>query len=201
MIIVRSIYGLKTSAAAFHEVLAAKLVAIGFKPTKADFDLWMKDCGTHYEYIATYVDDLLIMSKDPMEIIEKLKESFTLKGVGVPEYYLGGDIERVKSASAPSGSFLVTSAKSYIKKVCDKIETLMEWRLRNYGSPMDPKYHPELDETPQLGIDEHAKYRMMVGCLNWLVTLGRWDVFYAAQTLARYCQAPREGHLQAMQRV
>jgi hypothetical protein len=48
MIVERSIYGLKSSAAAFHEVLSDSLKALGFKPSKADFDLWIKDCGTHY---------------------------------------------------------------------------------------------------------------------------------------------------------
>jgi hypothetical protein len=66
---------------------------------------------------------------------------------------------------------------------------------------MEPKYHPELDTSPHLSDDMHARYRMMVGSLNWLVTLGRWDVHYAAQTLARYSQAPREGHMEAMERV
>ena len=26
---------------------------------KADSDLWFKDCGTHYEYLARYVNDIL----------------------------------------------------------------------------------------------------------------------------------------------
>ena len=156
----------------------------------------MKDCGTHYKYIATYVDDLMIASQDPMKIIEKLKETYPLKGVGTPEYYLGGDINYVKNKSTMTGSIIVTSAKTYIKKVCEKIELLMDWQLRTYGSPMDPVYHPELDETQFLNDDLHARYRMMVGCLNWLVTLGRWDIHYATQTMARYSNAPREGHLQ-----
>ena len=65
---------------------------MGFKPPKADADLWYKDMGTHYEYIGTYVDDLLIASKNPHKIIEKLKQQYVLKGVGIPEYYLGGDV-------------------------------------------------------------------------------------------------------------
>ena len=48
--------------------------------------------GTHYEYIGTYVDDLLIASKNPKKIIDALKEVYVLKGVGIPEYYLGADI-------------------------------------------------------------------------------------------------------------
>ena len=91
-----------------------------------------------------------------MSIIEALKQSYPLKGVGTPEYYLRGDVGYAKSDASPTGNFLVTSAKTYIKKVCDKIETHMEWWLRTYGSPMDPKYHSELDESPFLSTDEHA---------------------------------------------
>ena len=46
----------------FHEHLAAKLLALGFNPSKADPDLWYRDKGDHYEYVATYIDDLLIAS-------------------------------------------------------------------------------------------------------------------------------------------
>jgi hypothetical protein len=34
----------------------------------------MRDCGDHYEYIAVYVDDLLIASRKPQEIITALKQ-------------------------------------------------------------------------------------------------------------------------------
>ena len=63
---------------------------LGFKPSKADTDLYVRECGDHYEYLATYVDDILIFSKDPMKVIEDLKTQYTLKGVGEPQYYLGG---------------------------------------------------------------------------------------------------------------
>ena len=44
-----------------------------------------------YEYIAIYVDDLLIASEEPQNIIQDLKEKFKLKikGDGPLEYYLG----------------------------------------------------------------------------------------------------------------
>ena len=51
MIIVKSLYGLITSAARWHEELSATLRAMGFTPSKADSDLWLKDYSTHYEYI------------------------------------------------------------------------------------------------------------------------------------------------------
>ena len=63
LIINKSLYGLKTSAARFHEHLAESLLRLGFKKTKHDPDLWMVDKVSHYEYLATYVDDILIWQR------------------------------------------------------------------------------------------------------------------------------------------
>ena len=35
----------------------------------------MKDCKTHYEYVATWVDDILVMSKEPLKVIQDFKEA------------------------------------------------------------------------------------------------------------------------------
>ena len=91
MLIDKGLYGLKSSAARFHDKFASTLRQMGFKPCKADHDLWMRDKDDHWEYIATYVDDLLVFSKRPMEILEKKRETHDLKGVGAPAYYLGSD--------------------------------------------------------------------------------------------------------------
>ena len=76
LILYKSIYGARASCARFHEHLSERLLELGFKPSKADPDLWIRDKGSHYEYIGTYVDDLLIASKNPQEIINALKESY-----------------------------------------------------------------------------------------------------------------------------
>ena len=60
LILLKSMYGARASCARFHEIIAAKLITMGFKSSKCNPDLWVKDMGTHYEYIATYIDDLLI---------------------------------------------------------------------------------------------------------------------------------------------
>lgn len=48
--------------------------SMGFKPSRVDPDLWMKetDSGEHYEYIATYVDDIIIVAKDPQTYMNQL---------------------------------------------------------------------------------------------------------------------------------
>ena len=77
----------------------------------------------------------------------------------------------------------------------------MNVKLRNYQMPMDPNYHPEVDDSPFLSPDLVSKYRMLVGSGLWATTLGRFDVLYAVHTFARYNVMPREGHLEGMLRV
>ena len=123
---------------------------MGYLPCKADPDVWIRDKDTHYEYIYGYVDDLIIISKDPMAVTRELKDiaNNTLKGVGVPEYYLGGDIKREKGKDGKKHTII--SAKTYIRNVCSKIEKLMEVQPKNYHSPLEGGYHPELDTSPFL---------------------------------------------------
>ena len=64
LIIDKGLYGLRSSSARFHEHLSRKLQHMGYRPSYADSDFWLKDCGTHYEYIATYIDDILSFSRD-----------------------------------------------------------------------------------------------------------------------------------------
>ena len=81
----KSLYGLKSSSARFHEHLSVTLRKLGFKPSRADFDLWIKKVGNHYEYIAPYVDDIIAFSKDPMKIMMELQKIYKMKGVGKPQ--------------------------------------------------------------------------------------------------------------------
>ena len=201
LIISKALYGLKTSAARWADAIAEILRQIGFLPSYADTEIWMRDKGNYYEYIAVYVDDLIIAAKNPMEIIKELEVAgkYKFKGVGVPEYYLGGDVARRKNGNETYTTVL--TAKTYIKNIVDKIERLFEITLKSYHSPLEGGYHPELDNTPLLEEEEISKYRMLTGSLNWSVTIGRIDVMFAAVTMSRYNHLPREGHMKVMFRI
>ena len=72
--------------------------------------------------------------------------------------------------------------------------------FKNYKSPMAKEYHPEEDSTPLLDSQGISKYRSLIGTANWVVTLGRFDIDYAVNTMSRYNNAPREVHLKAVMR-
>jgi hypothetical protein len=200
LVFVKALYGLKSASSSFHHALSDILRDMGWKASKADPDVWMKDFGDHYEYICRYVDDLLLGMADPQAFMGELRKHYTLKDIGTPDVYLGADYHRIKGDFTESGSTTTMGAKTYLKNVCAKIEELLG-PLRNYSYPMDEKYHPELDETAFLGDNDISKYRMLTGSGQWAITLGRIDVLYAISQFSRYNMAPREGHLKAMLRV
>ena len=78
-----------------------------------------------------------------------------------------------------------------------KIEKLLEVKLKNYGSPMEVGDHPELDESDLLYGKDISIYQMLLGCAQWAIRLGRFDIQYATNTLARYGTMPRLGHYRA----
>ena len=41
----------------------------------------------------------------------------------------------------------------------------------------------------------------MIGQLQWLVTLGRFDIHAQVTTMSRFWSAPRKGHLERLQRI
>jgi Reverse transcriptase (RNA-dependent DNA polymerase) len=61
--VVRALYGLRTSGARWHDRFADVMHQMGFTPCKADPDMWMHDCITHYEYVLVYVDDIMLIGK------------------------------------------------------------------------------------------------------------------------------------------
>jgi hypothetical protein len=70
-------YGHKLAAATFHAHLATKQRKMGFAPSKADLDLWIrKGIDGSYEYIASYVDDIILISKEAMKLIDMFKETY-----------------------------------------------------------------------------------------------------------------------------
>jgi len=110
---------------------------MGFTPSKADPDVWMRKNGDIYEYIATYVDNLAICMKDPTEVTNALREKYgyNLKGVGPITYHLGSDYKR-----DPNGTFH-TSAESYINKMVKSYERTFGVTPKGFSSPLEKNEH------------------------------------------------------------
>jgi hypothetical protein len=84
VVIVRALFGLKSSGAAWRAHLANTLHSMGFTSSLADPDVWFKTAvkpnGYKYrEYILAYVDDILAISHDHEKIPLSLADFYHLK--------------------------------------------------------------------------------------------------------------------------
>ena len=197
LVIVKALYGLRSSGARYHEKFADTLRDMGFFPSKADPDVWMKDCHDHYEYVCVYVDDLFHMSRNPSKFFDKLKQEYKykLKGVGPPKYHLGGDFFHDDDGT------LAWGAQTYIKKAVGNYERMFGHKPKEYSSPLQKGDHPELDVSDLLDEKGIAQYQSLIGTLQWAVTLGRFDIQCAVTTMSSFRAAPRIGHLERLQRI
>jgi len=197
LVIYKALYGLRTSGARWHEHFSDTLRDMGFSPSFADPDVWMKDCGDHYEYVCIYVDDLAMAMMNPQAFVDALKGKYNykLKGVGEIKYHLGADFSR-----DPDGT-LCMGAKTYISRLVKNYESMFGEKPSPRLLPLDSVDHPELDMSPELDEDGIRQYQSIIGALQWAVSLCRYDIHCAVMTMGRFQVAPRVGHLDCVKRI
>ena len=76
-VIVRALYGLRSSGKVFQNHLSAGIKELGWISRKADPDVYYQsatrpDGVIYYKYLLTYVDDLLCISHEPSLDLDKL---------------------------------------------------------------------------------------------------------------------------------
>ena len=195
----KALYGLRSSGARWHDRLYNSLTGMGFTPCKSDPDIWMRPCKDHYEYIACYVDDLLLASKNPQGIIDALMavpNNYKLKGTGPVNYHLGSDFFHDKDNTMCFGP------KAYIERICLQFETMFGTKPRaGYTSPLLSNDHPELDDTELLDDDGIQQYQSLIGALQWTISLGRFDIATAVMSMSSFRVAPHAGHLERLKRI
>jgi hypothetical protein len=69
------------------------------------------------------------------------------------------------------------------------------------SSPLEKDDHPEIDITEYLGSDDIKKYQSVIGSLQWVISLGRFDIATAVMTLSAFRAVPGKGHLERARRV
>jgi Reverse transcriptase (RNA-dependent DNA polymerase) len=209
VLIVRALYGLRSSGARFHDHMAATLREGGFTACKADADVWMKaavkeDGTPYYEYVLCYCDDLLAISANPQAIMDYLKTKYTLKNnsVAEPTVYLGAKVSKhyIAESDEPTKPRWSLSAEDYVKRAVKDVETELHKEDKvlptKVSTPCSTDYRPELDQSKELDEERASYYAGLIGVLRWCIELGRIDIFVEVSLLSRFLANPREGHLQ-----
>ena len=153
--------------------------------------------GTCYEYIAVYVADLAIAAKDPQAFCNELKKKYNLKlkSVGPLEYHLGCTYKK-----DPDGT-LAADPRRYVNKILESYERMFKEKPRKSRPPLEGGDHLELD-TSELCDDHQTKqFQTLIGQLQWLISLGRFEIAVHVMSLSRFRAQPRKGHLDRAKRI
>ncbi len=204
-IIVRALYGLKSSGARWRDHMAGILCELGFVGRKADPDVWMRkgrkpDGFLYWEYALCYVDDVLILSHQPNVVMDAIAQRVTLKpgSVKPPDSYLGADVFQVTihdgNQDIPMKKVWAMSATEYIKQAIQEVERELSlqnaYLLKCIETPLSSNYRPELDFSPELEGSQVNYYQGLIGVLQWIVELGRINIIVPVSLLSRYMVSP-----------
>jgi Reverse transcriptase (RNA-dependent DNA polymerase) len=151
----------------------------------------MRKKGNLYKYITVYVDDLAIAMKDAKELTDILEKQhkFKLKGTGPISFHLGMDFTRDNDKT------LCISPTMYIDKLVKHYEKTLGMKPNtSVTSPLEKGDHPELNTSDLCTTEPIAQYQSMIGALQWIVTIRRFDINTAVMTMSGFRIAPRVGH-------
>ena len=210
MLIKMALYGLKSSGAAFRSKLAKVIHDLGFRPSAADPDVWMRPATKgngfkYYEYVLCYVDDVLAVSEEPEEIINGLKHVFKLKGdrAEIPDMYLGASLSMVET---PSGHKCWSmSSEKYVRTAIENVEQKLKKVSKQLPSkcvtPTTYKYRPEDDSSEDLDKEDITYFQELIGILRWAIEIGRVDILLEVALLSTHLAAPKRGHLEQVYHI
>jgi hypothetical protein len=182
---------------------------MGYKSCKADPDLWLKeetrpnDNLRYYSYILCYVDDILVINHDSISVLNRINEYLPLKptSVGDPDIYLGAKLRYVR---LPNGVYAWALRPS--KYVSQAVANCTEHLKMNFDgkyklpakaeNPFPTTYDPTSDESEPLDPEKASFYMHLIGCMRWMIEIGRIDIATEVSLLSSYLAHPREGHLE-----
>ena len=155
----------------------------------------MRKCSTadHYEYIATYVDDLAILMKDPqacINLLEAAPYNFKLKRSGPLNFHLGYGFhcDSTGILCMDPGKYIDWIKEAYVQHFGIK-------PVQKYRSSLQKGDRPELDTTLFLDIKGKEIYQSLIGSGQWNISIGRFNTQSAIMLISKYCTALKEGHL------
>ena len=127
------------------------------------------------------MNDFKIVAKNPTHLVEKIFSAFLVKEHRPRSYYLGNNY-----TFHEEHNMWTYGCETYFKEAIAHVERLFGC-LRNESTilPTDD-CHAELDDYPLLNLDKHRTYQMLLGMLQWLVTIDKPELCPLVPVLNRF---------------
>ncbi|GJY84946.1 retrovirus-related pol polyprotein from transposon TNT 1-94 [Tanacetum coccineum] len=187
----KALYGLKQEPKAWYDRLKAFLIKHEYKMGMVDNTLFTKKKSSNLIIVQIYVDDIIFGStcQDMCDEFAKIMhDEFEMSMMGELNFFLGLQIKQMED-----GIFFNQS--KYIKEM-----------LKKFGLEDSKPMKTPMSSDTKLTKDEECesvdstKYRGMIGSLLYL-TASRPDIMFSVCLCARFQEAPKTSHLEAVKRI
>ncbi|GKC00604.1 retrovirus-related pol polyprotein from transposon TNT 1-94 [Tanacetum coccineum] len=187
----KDLYGLKQAPKAWYDRLKSFLIKHEYKMGMVDNTLFTKKKSSNLIIVQIYVDDIIFGStyQDMCDEFAKIMhDEFEISMMGELNFILGLQIKQIEDGISFNQS-------KYIKEM-----------LKKFGlEGSKPMKTPTSSDT-KLTKDEKCesvdstKYRGMIGSLLY-ITASRLDIAVGVCLCARFQEAPKTSHLEAVKRI
>ncbi|GJZ03019.1 retrovirus-related pol polyprotein from transposon TNT 1-94 [Tanacetum coccineum] len=187
----KALYGLKQAPKAWYDRLKAFLIKHEYKMGMVDNTLFTKKKSSNLIIVQIYVDDIIfgLTCQDMCDEFSKIMhDEFEMSMMGELNFFLGLQIKQMED-----GIFFNQS--KYIKEM-----------LKKFGLEDSKPMKTPMSSDTKLTKDEECesvdstKYRGMIGSLLYL-TASRPDIMFSVCLCARFQEAPKTSHLEAVKRI
>ncbi|GJR37562.1 retrovirus-related pol polyprotein from transposon TNT 1-94 [Tanacetum coccineum] len=187
----KALYGLKQAPKAWYDRLKAFLIKHEYKMGMVDNTLFTKKRSSNLIIVQIYVDDIIFGStcQDMCDEFAKIMhDEFEMSMMGELNFFLGLQIKQMED-----GIFFNQS--KYIKEM-----------LKKFGLEESKPIKTPMSSDTKLTKDEECesvdstKYQGMIGSLLYLMA-SRPDIMFSVCLCARFQEAPKTSHLEAVKRI
>ncbi|GJU04254.1 retrovirus-related pol polyprotein from transposon TNT 1-94 [Tanacetum coccineum] len=187
----KALYGLKQAPKAWYDRLKAFLIKHEYKIGMVDNTLFTKKKSSNLIIVQIYVDDIIFGStyQDMCDEFAKIMhDEFEMSMMGELNFFLGLQIKQMEDD-------IFFNQSKYIKEM-----------LKKFGLEDSKPMKTPMSSDTKLTKDEECesvdstKYRGMIGSLLYL-TASRPDIMFSVCLCARFQEAPKTSHLEAVKRI
>jgi hypothetical protein len=183
--VLKSIYGLKQSGLNWYQHLCSTLASLAFEKSIPDPCLFSRSKGSQALLIIV-VDDILVVSSDPVAVLDELRAKFTMGHIGSSKDYVGLCFDKQKGGvRIHQKAYALSILRDYRMENCTAVDTPIVQRLEPSSSPCS---------------EAITQMRKAVGSLGFLCVT-RPDLSFTVQQLASIAYKADQKHLQALKRV
>nr|GEU32047.1 copia protein [Tanacetum cinerariifolium] len=187
----KALYGLKQAPKAWYDRLKAFLILHEYKMRKVDNTLFTKKKSSNLIIVQIYVDDIIfgLTCQDMCDELAKIMhDEFEMSMMGELNFFLRLQLKQMEDD-------IFFNQSKYIKEMLKKFG-LEDYKLMKTPMSSDTK----LTKDEKCESVDSTKYRGIIGSLLYL-TASRPDIMFSVCLCARFQEAPKTSHLEAVKRI